>query len=140
MAHSRFAAPVARVFRSVRVFVFGAAVACASAAAAAPADYAFEPVKAEVKSGPAAELAVKLVHKPSGKPVNGAVLFRSRLDMSPDGMAEHATSVEALPSEGDTYRFKGDLSMAGRWALKIMAKVPGESETVEGSVVFTAKD
>lgn len=108
---------------------------------AAPADYVFEPVKAEIKVGPTAELGVKLVNKVSGKPVEGAVLFRSRLDMSPDGMADHTSGVEPLPAAGPgIYRFKGDVSMAGRWALKIMAKVPGETATVEGSVVFTAKD
>ena len=30
--------------------------------------------------------------------------------------------------------------MAGGWAVRIMAKVPGEAETVEGGVVFRAKD
>ena len=30
--------------------------------------------------------------------------------------------------------------MAGRWALKLQAKVPGEAETIEGSVIFQAKD
>ena len=29
--------------------------------------------------------------------------------------------------------------MAGGWAFKVMAKVPGESETVQGTVVFQAK-
>ena len=111
-------------------------------AAAAPADYAFEAVAADIKSSPTAELAVRLVHKPSGKLVAGAVIFRSRLDMSPDNMAEHTMPVEALPGQAgaDVYKFKGEVSMAGRWALKLMAKVPGEAETVEGSVVFSAKD
>lgn len=116
-------------------------VCAAGFASAAPADYAFEPVKADIKTGSATELGVKLVNKTTGKPVEGAVLFRSRLDMSPDGMAEHTSSVEPLPAGGGgVYRFKGDVSMPGRWALKIMAKVPGETETVEGSIVFTAKD
>lgn len=30
--------------------------------------------------------------------------------------------------------------MAGGWAFKLQAKVPGEPDTVEGSVVFKAKD
>ncbi len=115
--------------------------ALAAAAVAAPADYTFEPVKAEVKHAPTAELAVRLVHKPTGKRVEGAVMFRSRLDMSPDNMAEHQTSIEPLPStEPGVYRFKADLSMVGRWALKLMAKVPGETETVQGTVVIEAKD
>jgi len=121
----------------------GAALACATASfsLAAPADYAFEPVKADIKGGPGAELAVRLVHKPDGMPVAGAVLFRTRLDMSPDNMADMLAPIEAMPStEPGVYRFKAALDMAGKWALKIMAKVPGETETVQGSVVFNAKD
>ena len=115
--------------------------AAAASAAAAPSDYAFEPVKAEVKGGAGAELAVRLVHKPTAKPVSGAVLFRTRLDMSPDNMGDMVAPLEAMPAgEPGVYRFKAALDMAGRWALKIMAKVPGETATVEGSVVFNAKD
>jgi YtkA-like len=83
---------------------------------------------------------VRLVHKPSGKPVTGAVLFRTRLDMSPDSMGEMTAKHVAMPtSEPGVYRFKADLTMAGGWAFKVMAKVPGESETVQGTVVFQAK-
>ena len=113
----------------------------ALATQAAPADYAFEPVKAEVKNAAGTELAVRLVHKPTGKPVANAVVFRSRLDMSPENMAEHTAGLEALPAtEPGVYRFKAEISMAGSWALKLMAKVPGETETVEGAVIFRAKD
>jgi hypothetical protein len=103
-------------------------------------DYLFEPVAVEVKNGSGSQLAVRLVHKPSGKPVEGAVIFRSRLDMSPDAMGEMTANHAAEPAkEPGVYRFKADLTMAGRWALKLMAKVPGESETIEGTVVFKAK-
>jgi hypothetical protein len=54
---------------------------------AGPNDYAFEPVKVDVKNGPGSELAVRIVHKPTGKPVEGVVLFRTRLDMSPTAWA-----------------------------------------------------
>ena len=48
---------------------------------------------------------------------------------------------EAMPtSEAGVYRFKADLTMAGGWAFRVMAKVPGEKDTVEGVVVFQAKD
>ena len=30
--------------------------------------------------------------------------------------------------------------MAGGWAFRIMAKVPGETDTVQGVVIFQAKD
>ena len=112
----------------------------ATAAYAAKGDYVFEPVAIEVRNGKDSELAVRLIHKPSGKPVEGAVIFRTRLDMSPDAMGEMSAKHAAQPAkEPGVYRFKADLTMAGRWALKLMAKVPGESETIEGTVVFKAK-
>lgn len=111
------------------------------AAWAGAADYVFEPVRTEVKTGAGSELAVRLVHKPSGKPVTGAVLFRTRLDMAPDDMASMTAKHEATQStEPDVYRFKADLTMAGRWAFRVMAKVPGETETVQGTVVFKSTD
>ena len=108
---------------------------------AAATDYSFDPVKVEVKNGTGTELAVRLVHKTTGKPVEGAVLFRTRLDMSPDSMGEMTAKHVAMPtSEPGVYRFKADLTMAGGWAFKVMAKIPGETETVQGTVVFQAKN
>ncbi len=52
----------------------------------------------EVKQGNAAEIAVRLVDKRSGKPVPDAVIFTQRVDMAPDGMAAMAAPIEALPS------------------------------------------
>ncbi|MBI4724738.1 MAG: FixH family protein [Rhodomicrobium sp.] len=118
-----------------------AAGAAAPEAEAGAKDYEFQPVIAEVKNGAASEIAVRLVHKPTGKPVAGAVLFRSRLDMSPENMAGMTAGLTAEPpSEPGLYRFKASTTMAGTWALKLMAKVPGESETVEGTVLLKAKD
>jgi len=109
--------------------------------AADAADYSFEPVNVDVRNGAASALGVRLVHKPSGNPVEGAVLFRTRLDMAPDGMADMLAQHAAMPSEEPgVYRFKADLTMAGGWAFRIMAKVPGETDTVEGVVIFQAKD
>jgi hypothetical protein len=112
----------------------------ATATYAAKGDYVFEPVAVEVRNGKDSELAVRLVHKPTGKPVEGAVIFRTRLDMSPDSMGEMTAKHTAQSAkEPGVYRFRADLTMAGGWALKLMAKVPGESETIEGTVVFKAK-
>ncbi|OYW55453.1 MAG: heavy metal RND transporter [Hyphomicrobium sp. 32-62-53] len=108
---------------------------------AGAADYSFEPISVDIKNGAASELGVRLVHKPSGKPVEGAVLFRTRLDMAPDGMADMEAQHAAMPSEEPgVYRFKADLTMAGGWAFRMMAKVPGEKDTIEGVVIFQAKD
>ena len=117
-----------------------AIIAGATRLTAAVADYEFQPVAVDVKNGAGSELAVRLVHKPTGKPVEGAVIFRSRLDMSPDSMGEMTAKHAAMPGTAPgVYRFKADFTMAGGWAFKLQAKVPGESETVEGTVVFKAK-
>ena len=107
---------------------------------AGASDYAFEAVAKDVRSGAGSELAVRLVHKPDGKPVEGAVVFRSRLDMSPENMEAMTSEVAPESStEPGVYKFRGDLTMDGNWALKLQAKVQGEPETVQGTVVFTAK-
>lgn len=112
----------------------------APAAVAAPNDYVFEPVAADVRHGKDIAFAVRIRNTVTGKPVEGAVLFRTRLDMSPDSMAEMTTKHSAVPSsEPGVYTFKADFTMAGGWAFKVMAKVPGESETVQATVVFNAK-
>ena len=117
-----------------------AIIAGAHRAEAGAKDYEFRPVIVEVKNGSARDVGVRLVDKRTGKPVTRAVIFRTRLDMSPDTMDEMTAKHAAAPSsEPGVYRFKADFTMAGRWALKLQAKVPGENETVEGTVVFRAK-
>ena len=117
-----------------------AVIAGTPAALAAAGDYEFQPVAVDVKNGTGREVAVRLVHKPTGKPVEGAVIFRTRLDMSPDSMGEMTAKHAAMPGgEPGIYRFKADFTMAGGWAFKLQAKVPGEAETVAGTVVFQAK-
>ena len=112
-----------------------------SAAFAGASDYTFEPVKADVKKGNGVTLAVRLVHKPTGKPVGDAVIFSPRIDMSPEGM-ETMTAPATLVagSEPGTYGFKTDLVMAGGWLLTVSAKVQGEPETVTGKITFKAAD
>jgi hypothetical protein len=109
------------------------------AARAATADYVLEAVTAKVPMGKGAIIRVRLLNKTTGKPVPNAVIFQSRLDMSPVQMGEMAAPLTPLPaSEPGVYSFKADLDMAGRWALKLAAKVPGEHETVRGEVVILA--
>jgi YtkA-like len=115
------------------------ATSLAGAALAGASDYAFEPVAAELKKGDDVTVALRLVHKPSGKPVADAVIVRTRIDMAPDGMADMQSPVNPLPGkEPGVYAFKTDLPMAGRYLFSIAAKVQGEAETVTGKVTFKA--
>jgi len=101
-------------------------------------DYEFQLVDKTVKKGDAI-IAVRLIHKPDGKPVPDAVIFAKRLDMAPDGMAAMKTSIEPLPStEPGVYRFKADVVMEGGWQLSLGAKVQGESGTIEDRLILKA--
>lgn len=124
----------------LRAPVLALAMSLTGAAAwAGAADYAFEPVAPEFKKGDDVIVAVRLVHKPSGKPVPDAVIVRTRIDMGPDGMADMVSPVAAQPAtEPGIYAFKTDLPMAGRYQLSVAAKVQGEPETVIGKVVIKA--
>ncbi|WP_128924672.1 FixH family protein [Bradyrhizobium guangxiense] len=111
----------------------------ASAAMAGAGDYAFEPVNAQMKKGDDVTLSVRLTNKQTGKPVANAVIFKTRVDMAPDGMAEMESAVAPLPSkEPGVYALKTALPMAGRYQVTLSAKVQGESETVTGKVIVTA--
>jgi len=111
----------------------------ASAAMAGPSDYAFEPVNPEMKKGDDVTVAVRLTNKTTGKPVSDAVIFKTRVDMAPDGMAEMESAVSPLQSkEPGVYAFKTDLPMVGRYQVTLSAKVQGERETVSGKVIIKA--
>ncbi len=116
------------------------ALSLANATAFAGAgDYTFESTKAEWKKGDDVVVALRLTHKPSGKPVADAVIVRTRIDMGPDNMADMVSPVAAVPSnEPGVYAFKTDLPMAGRYLFSISAKVQGEPETVIGKVILKA--
>ncbi len=102
-------------------------------------DYEFQLVQNELKKGDGAIVAVRLINKRSGKPIPDAVISAKRIDMAPDGMAAMAAPLEQLSStEPGVYRFKTDLSMAGRWQLSLAAKVQGETGTVESKLVLRA--
>ena len=126
--------------RALRSALIGVAMTgSATVAFADIKNYEFQLVEPAVKAGPDKTITVKLVDKTTGKPVPGAVIFATRLDMAPDGMQEMATKVTAMPgTEPGTYRFKATLGMAGRWQLSLGAKVQGETGTVENKLVLKA--
>ena len=69
--------------------------AMASSALADTKDYEFQLIDKEVKQGEAV-IAVKLIHKPSGRAIPDAVIFAKRIDMGPDGMEMMAAPIEAV--------------------------------------------
>ena len=106
---------------------------------AAAADYEFKATAAEIKKGDDVTVAVQLVHKPTGKPIEGAVITRTRIDMSPEEMGDMVSPVAPVETKvPGVYAFKTDLPMAGSYLFSLAAKVQGEPETVTGKVILTA--
>jgi hypothetical protein len=108
------------------------------AALAAAQDYRFEVAGPPAKSGKATIVKIRLVHLPDGEPVTGAVIFQTRFDMAPEGMATMTAPAKVVrASDANLYRLELEPSMGGNWALSLSAKVQGETETVNGTVPIT---
>lgn len=101
----------------------------------------WEALNPEIPVGNNVRLELRLVGA-DGKPVTAPVTVQSsRLDMGPDDMAEMTARLRAATATAPgSVAFETDIVMAGRWALRITAAVPGQSEPVSGVVVFTAAD
>ena len=118
---------------------FATAMSLTGNVLAGASDYVFEPVQVEIKKGDDVTVAVRLVHKPTKKPVTDAVIISTRIDMGPEGMKEMISPLTPTPSaEPGVYAFKTELSMVGRWLFSISAKVQGEPATVTSNVIFKA--
>jgi hypothetical protein len=127
--------------RAVQAALIAAAVGGTSTAVMADIkDYKFELVDQTVQAGLDKIITVRLMNTKTGKPVPDAVIFATRLDMTPDGMQEMVTKIAPVPGgEPGTYSFKASFGMAGRWQLSLGAKVQGETGTVENKFVITAQ-
>ena len=102
-------------------------------------DYEFQLVRQEFQQANGVPIDIRLVHKPSGKPVRDAVIFAYRIDMAPDGMPTMTSKLEPQPSpEPAVYRFTAALTMEGGWQLSLAAKVQGETGTVQNKLVLKA--
>ena len=130
-----------KLSRALQAALIGIAVTgSATVARADIKDYEFQLVDQAIKAGPDKIITVRLINKASGKPVPDAVIFATRLDMAPEGMAEMVTKTTREPGgEPGSYRFKAAFGMEGRWLLSLGAKVQGETGTVEGKLVITAQ-
>ena len=106
-------------------------------AQAAATDYALVLVKTTYPVGSGAVLDLRLTDTRTDAPVVGAIIFATRIDMEPDGMAMMTSPVAALPAgEPGLYRFATDLTMAGNWRFSVAAKVQGEPDTVQAQIVL----
>ena len=105
------------------------------AAHAAARDYRFELAAPPVKTAKGALIKIRLLHLPDAKPVTGAIIFQTRFDMGPQGMAGMTApaTVSEMPQLG-IYEIAAEPQMGGNWALSLSAKVRGETETVRGTV------
>lgn len=119
-------------------------IGTAAAAAAAPdagpeQDYAFSVQPNQMKAGVPSTFTVQ-VSSPNKAPVSGAKITATRLDMGPDGMAEMTAPIKPANSGGaGGQAFSATLPMAGRWAVSLEAKVPGQAGSVRGQVVLEAR-
>ena len=76
------------------VFVVSVLTGCGQQPAAKP-PYVFSAVSTEVPIGVDAVIDVRLTKEPAGTPVENAVIFETRFDMSPDSMGEMTAQVIA---------------------------------------------
>lgn len=112
----------------------GALMAAVLPSHAAATDYRFELVGKPQLSGQTDMVQIRLVRVSDGKPVPDAVIFESKADMGPSGMATMPAPVKAMPPKNGIYVFAVEPGMAGTWAIHLAAKVQGEAETVRGTV------
>ncbi len=130
---------VARAAGAAIVVVF-ALVAVSACGKSTKASYAFSTTTQEVSLNSTAVVDVRIVKLPDGKPVENAVIFDLRLDMSPEAMGDMTAPVTAEGSPGPgVYRFAVAPTMAGRWELKLSARVQGDPDIVSGTVTVMAR-
>ncbi len=124
------------IFRVLAALVVATALSVRMAQAAA-SDYSLVLVETIYPFCSGALLDLRLTDMRTDTPVEGAVIFASRLDMEPDGMETMTTPVVAVPTEEPgQYRFSADLTMDGNWRFSVAAKVQGEAETVQAQIVI----
>ena len=106
-------------------------------ASAAPEDYEFKIIETDLPQGNGAILTVAVTDLRTNGPVTDAVIFATRLDMAPDGMATMTAPVEALASEvPGQYRFQADLGMAGAWRFSIAVHLDAETEVIRREIIL----
>ena len=116
-----------------QTLLFGAA----QFAVAAPEDYEFKVIESDLPLGDGAILTVAVTDLRTQTPVTDAVIFATRLDMAPDGMATMTAPVAALASDTPgEYRFQANLGMAGAWRFSIAVHLDAETEVLRREIIM----
>ena len=103
-------------------------------------DYRFEIVSTDHRVGSGVTIELRLTDLRTGQPVADAVIYATRRDMAPDGMATMTSPVTVMPVEvPGRHRFATDVTMAGGWRFSVAAKVQGEPETVKAELEVRAR-
>ncbi|RKE72709.1 efflux RND transporter periplasmic adaptor subunit [Pseudorhodoplanes sinuspersici] len=126
---------------SLRSVALGAlaSLIIASAAVQAQPTPGFEPVAAEVPVGKNVRIELRLTGITPPPALADITIERQRIDMGPDGMEMMAAPLKPVPgTPPGILAFQTDLSMAGRWALTITARVKGQSAPITSKIIFTA--
>ena len=112
-------------------------LSAAPIASAAPEDYEFKIIETDLPQGDGTILTVAVTDLRTKGPVTDAVIFATRLDMAPDGMAAMTAPVEALASDvPGQYRFQADLGMAGAWRFSIAVHLDAETEVIRREIIL----
>jgi hypothetical protein len=123
---------------SLTSLVLGLLLPLSGRGIAAAQDYRFELAGPIVKSGNTSLVKIRLIHISDGKPIPAAIVINSKFDMGPEGMETMTAPVKTVPStDPAVYQFEVQPSMPGKWAIEIVAKVQGETETVRGTVTVS---
>jgi hypothetical protein len=127
-------------FTLLAALIIGASLSATPVFAAA-SDYQFALVATDAAGPKATDVTVKLSHMPDGDAVIDAVIFETKADMAPSGMAGMSgqTSKVQTGTTPGTYIIRTETLMGGTWAMALAAKVQGEAETVRSTIHFEAK-
>ena len=105
---------------------------------AAAQDYRFELVDQTIHMGHDVPIAVRLLQVSTGKIIADATITGQKLQMLMGDMGMPGQVKAMTPDANGTYRFAGDVTMAGNWQLDLSATVPGKKEPIAGTLRFQA--
>ena len=120
--------------------LFAVLATSAAQAQSPPERYRFRAVSEETARGVGIVLQVRATDL-AGQPKAGMTFTDPRIDHAPDGAASASFPAFPLPPrEAGLYEFRATVPVTGYWALRLQAKVPGETQPVFASVIFKIVD